>query len=172
MSFRNEFQELLKSEFGASDREAYRIATQAERFVKETDRQESPRELLERMGDRTGDTPIARWNNTVGFLHGESWDIGDSEGSKNPYKVTIDIQQLRADLKEEYSPPLAELNEVITNILRIEAEGKFGDDFDVEVNEEFLARKLTSTRVSLKHNWNWYMGELEFFYDDYEQYKL
>lgn len=85
--FHSRFSQKLQQEFGATEDEARRIAAQAERFLDETESEETVDSLIKRMQKRRKGTLEGTWNSVVGFLHAESWDIGGEDGGDNPYKL-------------------------------------------------------------------------------------
>ena len=85
--FSAEFMETLQSELGASERDARQIAEQAERFRDESDFNDTPAELIERMKKRKQDGVVEKWNNVIGFLDGGEWGIGDDGGGDSQYKL-------------------------------------------------------------------------------------
>lgn len=77
----------LEAELGASEREARQIAEQAQRFRDDTEFDDTPAELIERMKKRKQDRVVEKWNNVIGFLDGGEWGIGDDGGGDSQYKL-------------------------------------------------------------------------------------
>lgn len=85
--FSAELMEKLQAELGASERDARRITEQAERFREDTEFDDKPAELIERMKKRRPEGPVEKWNTVIGFLDAGEWDIGDGGGGDSPYKL-------------------------------------------------------------------------------------
>lgn len=85
-SFEEEFREELRSHFGMREEDARRIAEQGARLVAETDCDDSPEDIVQRMDMDENIDPLHRWNIAAGILYGGSWSLED-EGGKNPYQI-------------------------------------------------------------------------------------
>ena len=85
--FKSEFRDFLAWKIDATPEKAERIAEMAEKMREETDLDDSPTELIERMQKRQYEDPIDSWNAVAGFLDAEYWNIGDEDGGTNPYQI-------------------------------------------------------------------------------------
>lgn len=85
-SFEEEFREELRSHFGMGEEVAGQIAEQGARMKEETDLEDTPKELAQRMDMDELIGPINRWNTVAGILYGGSWSI-EGEEDKNPYQI-------------------------------------------------------------------------------------
>lgn len=80
--------------------------------------------------------------------------------------------QLRERLQDEFAADEEVVDAVVEQALQLDRSGEFEEVTDRELTEDFLAEKLSTAQRPLKDSWNWYLGRLDYFYDDFRKYQI
>jgi len=85
----------------------------------------------------------------------------------------MDEDNLRRVLEEEFSPTSTDLEKVTRKAMKLSRSGNLEEDTGNELTVEHIKNKLKEADRPIKAGWNWWVGQLDaFFESSYERFQI